>query len=239
MEIKNLHVSVNGKEILKGINAIFEANKTYAIIGPNGNGKSTLLSTIMGDPNFTITSGEILFNGLVINEHSVDERALLGIFLGMQNPPEIEGVGNLDLIKSSLEKQDNKQVSMLDVYSGALLNSKSLRINEENLERNINVGFSGGEKKKNEMLHMTMLKPLFSFLDEIDSGLDVDSISAIGKTINEFKSDQRSVVLVSHYKSLFEIVKPEIVYIVENGLVSKTGDIDLLMKTLNEGFDAK
>ncbi len=237
LEIKNLHVKADDKEILKGINISFETGKTYALIGPNGNGKSTLLSTIMGDPSFTITSGEILFNDKSINNLEVSERSKLGIFLGMQYPPEIDGVGNLELIKASLEKKHDKQISLLDVYADAVSTGNEIRIDKETLERDVNVGFSGGEKKKNELLHMFMLSPSFALLDEVDSGLDVDSILAISESLLKNKADDKALILVSHYKKMFETVKPDMAIVIKDGVVSETGDYDFLMKTLERGFD--
>ena len=237
LEIKNLHAMVENKEILKGINVTFETGKVYAIIGPNGNGKSTLLSSIMGDPNYKITKGEIILDGKDIRTLEVDERAKLGIFLGMQYPPEIEGVSNIDVIKSGIEKRENKIVSPLAVYGDALDISAKLRIDEEMLERDVNVGFSGGEKKKNELLHMFMLKPKFAFLDEVDSGLDVDSIAAISKMIRDSKNSDKAVILVSHYKTIYEIIKPDVAIIIKNGQIFKIGDYNLLINTLEKGFD--
>lgn len=235
--IKNLHVQAEDKKILKGINIEFETGKVYAIIGPNGNGKSTLLSSIMGDPNFEVTQGEVLFDGEDVLAMEVDQRARKGIFLAMQYPSEIAGVSNVNLMKTSLEKVTGKEHSLLSTFAQMQQEIKSLRINEEMIEREVNVGFSGGEKKKNELLHMSLLKPKFALLDEIDSGLDVDSIQAIGDLIKKQKSPDRSFIIVSHYKKMFENIKPDEVIVIQDGKVAKRGDFNLLMEILEKGFD--
>ena len=235
--INDLHVSVEDKEILKGITLSFETGKSYAIIGPNGNGKSTLFSTIIGDPNFEITKGTITFDGQDITELSTDKRVKLGLFLAMQYPVEIEGINNFELIKTSMSKISGKPINTLASYTKAIKLLKELRLDEEFLERDVNLGFSGGEKKKNEMLHLFMSEPKFAFLDEVDSGLDIDSINSISKKIYEYKNNDRSVIIISHYMKLLETVKPEIFYLIKNGKVSSTGNYDELTKLLSRGFD--
>ena len=235
--IKDLHVSVEEKEILKGITLSFETGKSYAIIGPNGNGKSTLFSTIIGDPNFKITKGSIVLDGNDITKLSTDERVKLGMFLAMQYPVEIEGINNFELIKASMSKITGKPVNTLASYTKAIKLLKDLRLEEEFLERDVNLGFSGGEKKKNEMLHLLMSEPKFAFLDEVDSGLDIDSINSISKKIYEYKNKERSVIIISHYKKLLETVKPEVFYLIKNGKVSSTGNYEELIKLLARGFD--
>jgi Fe-S cluster assembly ATP-binding protein len=155
----------------------------------------------------------------------------------MQYPAEIQGVSNIDVIQSAIEKKENTKLSPLAVYSDALAISAKIRIEEEMLERDINVGFSGGEKKKNELLHMFMIKPKFAFLDEVDSGLDVDSILAISNMLKKNADDEKALILISHYKSIYEIIKPDYVIIISDGKVNKIGDYKLLMDTLDRGFD--
>ena len=197
LEIRNLHVKADDeKEIIKGFTYTFEPNKVYALIGPNGNGKSTLLSTIMGDPNYEVISGEIIFNNKDITNAEVNERAKQGIFLGMQYPAEIPGVKTLNLLHSSVMAVNNSKTSLLDIAVKAKVKAKALRINDELIHRDLNVGFSGGEKKKIEILQMEMLKPKFVMLDEIDSGLDVDAIKAIANQINESKNKDNTMVII-------------------------------------------
>lgn len=238
LEIKDLHVKADDdKEIIKGFTYTFEQNKIYALIGPNGNGKSTLLSTIMGDPNYEITSGNIIFNNEDITEAEVDEKARKGIFLGMQYPSEIPGVKTLSLLQASATAVAGKEVSLLDVALSAQSKAKALRINEELIHRDLNVGFSGGEKKKIEILQMEMLKPKFIMLDEIDSGLDVDAIKAIAAQINQSKYKDNTMVIISHYKELYETIQPDVVLIIKDGKLFKEGDYSLLMSVLDKGFD--
>lgn len=238
LEIKDLHVKADDdKEIIKGFTYTFEQNKIYALIGPNGNGKSTLLSTIMGDPNYEVTSGNIIFNNEDITEAEVDEKARKGIFLGMQYPSEIPGVKTLSLLQASATAVAGKEVSLLDVALSAQSKAKALRINEELIHRDLNVGFSGGEKKKIEILQMEMLKPKFIMLDEIDSGLDVDAIKAIAAQINQSKYKDNTMVIISHYKELYETIQPDVVLIIKDGKLFKEGDYSLLMSVLDKGFD--
>lgn len=236
--IKNLFVKAENKEILKGINFTFEKGKTYALIGPNGNGKSTLLSTIMGDPNYEITEGEIIVNGTNINELEADERAKLGIFLGMQYPAEIAGVTNATLMNIAQSEITGKVVSPIESYSKIQENLEKLRLSKDLVDREVNVNFSGGEKKKNEILHLSVLKPSFAMLDEIDSGLDVDSIEAIATQIRELKTPERTFVVISHYKKMFDLIKPDIAIVIRDGQISEVGDKSLLDKILSSGFDA-
>lgn len=237
LKIKNLHVSAENKEILKGINFEFEEGKTYALIGPNGNGKSTLLSTLMGDPNYQITQGEIIVDGEDISEQEADERAKKGLFLGMQYPAEISGVTNLNLMNLALAEVKGQVISPLDSYMAIKENAQKLRLEEEMIEREVNVNFSGGEKKKNEILHMSVLKPSFAMLDEIDSGLDVDSIEAIAKQIVSMKTPKRTFVVISHYKKLYDLINPDYTIVIRDGKISEVGDKSLLDKILLEGFD--
>lgn len=236
--IKDLHVQAENNEILKGINFTFEKGKTYALIGPNGNGKSTLLSTIMGDPNYEITKGEILVDNKNINELEADERAKLGIFLGMQYPSEISGVTNATLMNIAQSEISGKVVSPIESYSKIQENLEKLRLSKDLVDREVNVNFSGGEKKKNEILHLSVLKPSFAMLDEIDSGLDVDSIEAIATQIRALKTPERTFVVISHYKKMFDLIKPDVAIVIRDGQISEVGDKALLDKILSSGFDA-
>lgn len=236
--IKDLHVQAENNEILKGINFTFEKGKTYALIGPNGNGKSTLLSTLMGDPNYEITKGEILVDDKNINELEADERAKLGIFLGMQYPSEISGVTNATLMNIAQSEISGKVVSPIESYTKIQENLEKLRLSKDLVDREVNVNFSGGEKKKNEILHLSVLKPSFAMLDEIDSGLDVDSIEAIAAQIRALKTPERTFVVISHYKKMFDLIKPDVAIVIRDGQISEVGDKALLDKILSSGFDA-
>lgn len=237
LEIKDLHVEAEGKKIINGITFTFETSKTYALIGPNGNGKSTLLSAIMGDPNYTITSGSIVLDGMDITHAEVDERARMGLYIGMQYPPEIAGIKNIDLITASLTAKNSKPASSFSTFVDAENQAKKLRMDSEMINRDVNVGFSGGEKKKNEILHMAMLKPKFALLDEIDSGLDVDSIEAISNEIKNMKDESNAFIIISHYKKLYSIINPDVTIVIRDGRISEVGSKELLNKTLDLGFD--
>lgn len=237
LEIKNLNVSVENKRILRDLSISFEKGKTYAIIGPNGNGKSTLLSTIMGDPNFSVDSGSVTFENKNLLEMEVFERARAGIYLGMQYPVEIPGVKNSTLVNSALTAKAGRNVSMVETIIDMERKTKDLRLPEEIVSREVNVGFSGGEKKKNEILQMTLLKPKLILLDEIDSGLDVDSIKAIAKEIRNQKSDNNIFVVISHYQEMFDIIEPDELIVIKDGSVYKKGPFSELKNILAEGFD--
>lgn len=236
--VKNLWVKAENKEILKGIDFTFEPGKTYALIGPNGNGKSTLLSTLMGDPNYEITQGDILMNNISLKEQEADERAKAGLFLGMQYPSEIAGVTNSTLLNIAQSEISQKVVSPIETYTKIQDNLEKLRLAKDLVDREVNVNFSGGEKKKNEILHMSVLKPKIAMLDEIDSGLDVDSIEAIANQINSLKTEERTFIIISHYKKMFDLIKPDYTIVIRDGKISEVGDKSLLDKVLSRGFDA-
>ena len=236
IKIENLHVAVKDKEILKGLSIEFSDNETIALLGPNGNGKSTLLQTIMGNPNYTITSGNIWFDDKDITKLSVDERSKLGIFLGMQYPSEVPGVNNSDFLKASLNAHREKPVSLFEFYK--LMNNayEKMRIPFEMSTRNLNEGFSGGEKKKNEILQMLVLNPKIVLLDEIDSGLDVDAIQTVASVIKEEQA-KRGFLIVSHYAKLYDLINIDKVVVLVNGKIAKVGDKSLIKKIDAEGFE--
>ena len=236
--VKDLKINIDDKKILKGINVEFETGKNYAIIGANGNGKSTLFSSIMGDPNLEVISGTISIDGKVMNEMSVDERAREGIFLGMQYPSEINGVSNVNFLNAAKQALKGERESVIKTYASMKKNADKLNIDKELIDRDVNVGFSGGEKKKNELLQMTVLDMPFNFLDEIDSGVDVDTLKVIGKTINELSSSRKSFIIISHYKELYEMVKPDVVIVIKDGNVDQVGGYELIEETFKKGFNA-
>ena len=237
LKIENLFVSVNDKEILKGLSIEFSSEETIALLGPNGNGKSTLLQTIMGNPNYTIKSGNIWLDDKDITKLTVDERSKLGLFLGMQYPSEVPGVNNSDFLKSALNAHREKPVSLFEFYKILDNAYKQVHIPFEMSTRNLNEGFSGGEKKKNEILQMKMLKPNFAILDEIDSGLDVDALKIVGENVSAMVNENFGCLLITHYQRLLDYIKPDYVHILIKGKIVKTGGPELIEKIDQEGYD--
>ncbi len=235
--IKNLHVSVGNKEILKGLDFEFESTESIALLGPNGNGKSTLLQTIMGNPNYVITEGTIEFDGVDITSIEVNERSKLGIFLGMQNPSEVPGVNNSDFLKASLNTHREKPISLFEFYK--LLDNayQKTHIPFEMSNRNLNEGFSGGEKKKNEILQMLVLNPRLVMLDEIDSGLDVDAIQIVANIIKEKQSEGKGFLVVSHYARLYDLINIDRAAILINGKIATIGGRELIKKIDEQGYE--
>jgi len=234
--IKDLHVSVKDKEILKGLNVEIDTNNTVALLGPNGNGKSTLLQTIMGNPNYQITKGSIIFDGTEISQLEADQRSKLGIFLGMQYPSEVPGVNNVDFLKASLNAHREKPISLFEFYKVLNKAYEEVKIPLEMSNRNLNEGFSGGEKKKNEILQMLVIDPKLVLLDEIDSGLDVDAIQTVANVIKK-EQEKRGFLIVSHYARLYDLINVDRVIILVNGRIAKDGDKSLITKIDQEGYE--
>ena len=237
--IKNLYAEVDSKEILKGVNLTIEGGETHAIMGPNGTGKSTLASVIMGHPKFIITRGEITLDGKDILKMSVDERSRAGLFLGMQHPAEVPGVTNSDFIKTAMNarNKDGKNISLFKFiiqYDKAVA---ELKMNEDLPHRYLNEGFSGGEKKRNEILQMKMLKPTIAILDEIDSGLDVDALKIVGENITNMKSPELGLLLITHYQRLLDYIKADFVHVMMQGRIVKSGNEQLIKRIDQEGYD--
>ena len=235
--IKDLHVEVGEKEILKGINLTIETGQVHAIMGPNGNGKSTLLSAIMGHPKYTVTKGTIELDGEDVLSMSVDERSRAGLFLGMQYPQEIPGVTNSDFLKAAMNARLEKPISLFKFIRALDKNIEELEMDENLAHRYLNEGFSGGEKKRNEILQMKLLQPKFALLDEIDSGLDVDALRIVSDAINSMRSDDFACVMVSHYERLFELVKPSHVHVLVKGQIVMSGGYELVEKIDREGYE--
>lgn len=236
LEIKDLHVAVKDKEILKGLNLTIDLDKTVALLGPNGNGKSTLLQTIMGNPNYTVTKGKIFFDGKDITSLEADERSKLGLFLGMQYPSEVPGVNNVDFLKASLNAHREKPISLFEFYKVLNKAYDKVHIPFEMSNRNLNEGFSGGEKKKNEILQMLIINPKLVLLDEIDSGLDVDAIQTVASVIKEEQAN-RGFLIVSHYARLYDLINVDRAIILVNGRIAKDGDKSLIKKIDQEGYE--
>ncbi len=235
LEIKNLHARVVEKEILKGVNLVMKTGEVHAIMGPNGTGKSTLSSIIMGNPKYEITDGEILFNGKNINDLSVDERARLGLFLAYQTPIEVPGVTNSDFIRQAM-KACGSELSLFKFIKEYDKACEDLEMPEGLAQRNLNQGFSGGEMKRNEILQMKMLKPKFAILDEIDSGLDVDALRIVGENVSNMVGPNFGCLLITHYERLLDYIKPDFVHVMINGRIVKTGGHELIEKIDKEGY---
>ena len=236
LEIKNLKVEIEGKEILKGINLKLEKGKIHVLMGPNGSGKSTLANILMGNPKYEITDGEIIFNGKNINNLSPSERAKLGIFLSFQYPQEIEGVTISNFLRTALNSNNEDKISIMDFKELINEKSKLLKLNENFSQRYLNDGFSGGEKKKSEMLQLLTLNPTLAILDETDSGLDIDALRAVANGINKFMSKDKFVLIITHYKRILELIKPNKVSIMLDGKIVEEGDGKLVDKLESEGY---
>ena len=235
--IKDLYVNVGEKEILKGVNLTMNTGEVHAIMGPNGNGKSTLLSAIMGHPKYIVTKGSITLDGENVLSMSVDERSRKGLFLGMQYPAEIPGVTNSDFLKSVMNARREKPMKLFQFIRALDKNIQALEMDENLAHRYLNEGFSGGEKKRNEILQMKLLEPKFALLDEIDSGLDVDALRVVSEAINSMRGDNFGVAMVSHYERLFELVKPSHVHVLVAGKIVMDGGYALVEKIDREGYD--
>lgn len=237
LEIIDLHAKVENKEILKGLNLTIRTGEVHAIMGPNGTGKSTLASVVMGSPKYCITSGNILLNDESIVDLAVDERARKGIFLAYQYPVSVSGVTNSDFVRTAMKATSGENVNLFKFINAYDKASKELNMPEGLPHRFLNEGFSGGEKKKNEILQMKMLKPKFAILDEIDSGLDVDALRIVGENINKMKSEEFGCLLITHYERLLDYIVPDFVHIMINGKIVKTGGKELIKKIDQQGYD--
>ena len=237
LQIKDLHVEVEEKKILKGINLEISEGETVALLGPNGHGKSTLLNAIMGHPRYKVTQGEILFDGKDILSLSVDERARLGLFLGMQSPAEVPGVSNSDFLRAAINAKSEKPISTYKFYKVLDSATKDLKMPFDLATRSLNEGFSGGEKKRNEMLQLILLEPKIAMLDEIDSGLDVDAIQVVSDTINREKEKGRGFLIISHYARLFDLVSPSRAVVIVNGRIALDGGPDLIKRIDQTGYE--
>ena len=239
LQIIDLHVSVEGKEILKGVNLELNTGEFHVVMGPNGTGKSTLAATIMGHYKYQVTSGQILLDGEDVLSMSVDERSRKGLFLAMQYPSEITGVTNSDFIKTAMHARlaEGETLPLLKFIRSLDKACEELKMREDLPHRYVNEGFSGGEKKRNEILQMKLLKPKFAILDEIDSGLDVDALRIVGENVNDMKSENFGSLIITHYERLLDYIKADYVHILMNGTVVKSGGLELMEKVDKEGYD--
>ncbi|MBQ8292971.1 MAG: Fe-S cluster assembly ATPase SufC [Bacilli bacterium] len=239
LQIIDLHVSVEGKEILKGVNLEMNTNEFHVIMGPNGTGKSTLAATIMGHYKYEVTKGQILLDGEDVLSMSVDERSRKGLFLAMQYPSEIEGVTNSEFIKTAMQARlgEGERISLFKFIKALEGATSELKMNPDLPHRYVNVGFSGGEKKRNEILQLKILKPKFAILDEIDSGLDVDALRIVGENVNDMKSENFGALVITHYERLLDYIKPDFTHVLMNGQIVRSGGLDLMEKIDQEGYD--
>jgi Fe-S cluster assembly ATP-binding protein len=241
LEIKNLHATIAGKEILRGINLTIKAGETHAIMGPNGSGKSTLSNVLVGHPDYTVTAGTATFNGKDLFALSPEDRSHEGLFLSFQYPVEIPGVSMTNFLRTALN--EHRKYKGLPPFTAAefLKRMKEKRafveLDDKLASRSVNEGFSGGEKKRNEIFQMAMLEPALAILDETDSGLDIDALRIVAEGVNKLKTPERSVIVITHYQRLLDYIKPDIVHILYDGQIVKTAGPELALRLEQEGYD--
>ena len=237
LEIKNLHVSVDGKEILRGVDLIVPIGEIHAVMGPNGSGKSTLASTIMGHPRYEVTDGEIVWKGQNLLEMETDQRAKSGLFLAFQYPQEIYGVSTSNFLRLAMTERFGKTPSFAEFNKELTEWLKLLEITPEFAKRYLNEGFSGGEKKRNEILQLGMLKPEMAVMDETDSGLDIDALKIVANGVNKMRGPNFGALVITHYQRLLTYIVPDYVHILVDGRIVKTGDKTLALQLEEQGYD--
>lgn len=239
LKIDGLKASVEGKEILKGIDLEIKGGEIHAVMGPNGTGKSTLASAIMGHPKYEVTEGKITLDGEDVLQMEVDERARAGLFLAMQYPSEITGVTNSDFLRSAINsrREEGDEISLIKFIRQMEAKMKDLEIDTQFAHRYLNEGFSGGEKKRNEILQMAMIDPRICILDEVDSGLDIDALKIVAQSVNDMRSEDRGFLIITHYQRLLDYITPDFVHVMMQGRIVKSGGAELAQKLENEGYD--
>ena len=241
LKIENLHATVDGKEILKGLELEVPAGEVHAVMGPNGSGKSTLAYVLAGRPGYAVTAGRISFQGQDLLALSPEERARAGVFLGFQYPVEIPGVNNVYLLKAAInaarKQRGEPEVDAFEFLTLVREKMRLMRMDESMLSRGVNEGFSGGEKKRNEILQMLVLEPRLAVLDETDSGLDIDALKIVAHGVNTLRAPERSLVLVTHYQRLLEHIVPDRVHVLVNGRIVRSGDRTLALELERRGYD--
>ena len=241
LEIKNLHASINGKEILKGVDLTIRDGEIHALMGTNGAGKSTLSNIIVGHPAYEVTEGSITFNGQDLLEMKPEERAHAGIFLSFQHPVEIPGVSMVNFMRAAVnarqKAKDEEPIKSTDFLKQMREKRKLVEIDNKLVNRSVNEGFSGGEKKRNEIFQMAMLEPKFCILDETDSGLDVDALRIVAEGFNKLRSAETSAMVITHYQRLLDYIRPDVVHVLIDGRIVKTGGPELAIEIENKGFD--
>lgn len=240
LDIQDLHVEVGGKEILRGLTLHIEGGEIHAVMGQNGMGKSTLVAALMGHPKYYVTSGSITLNGRDVLEMSVDERARAGMYLGMQYPAEVAGVTNADFLRTAVNARRERPIGLLKFRKEMNAAVENLQMRDSLPDRYLNEGFSGGEKKRNEILQMMMLRPSVVMLDEIDSGLDIDALRIVAQNISDLakeRGEEMTTLMITHYQRLLDYVTPDYVHVMANGRIVKTGDSELALRLEKEGYD--
>ena len=241
LEIKNLHASVEDREILKGINLSIKAGEVHAIMGPNGAGKSTLSAVVSGNENFEVTQGDILLEGESILEDAPEERAHKGIFMSFQYPVEIPGITVTNFIKTAVNEarkaRGEEEMPATELLKKIREKAELLDINKDFLSRSLNEGFSGGEKKRNEIFQMAMLEPKVAILDETDSGLDIDALRIVANGVNKLKGQNNAVIVITHYQRLLEYIVPDFVHVLHDGKIVKSGGKELALELEEKGYD--
>ena len=241
LEIKNLHASINGKEILKGVDLTIRDGEIHALMGTNGAGKSTLSNVIVGHPAYEVTEGSITFNGQNLLEMKPEERAHAGIFLSFQHPVEIPGVSMVNFMRAAVnarqKAKDEEPIKSTDFLKQMREKRKLVEIDNKLVNRSVNEGFSGGEKKRNEIFQMAMLEPKFCILDETDSGLDVDALRIVAEGFNKLRSAETSAMVITHYQRLLDYIRPDVMHVLIDGRIVKTGGPELALEIENKGFD--
>ena len=240
LEIKNLHATVDGKEILKGINLTINAGEVHAIMGPNGSGKSTLSYVIAGKDGYDVTEGEVLYNGVDLIEMEPEIRAAEGVFLAFQYPVEIPGVANATFLKEAVNAvrrhRGEDEFDAMQFVKMIKAKTKELGIAKDMLKRAVNVGFSGGEKKRNEILQMAVLDPKLAVLDETDSGLDIDALKIVSDGVNQLRSDDRAILVITHYQRLLDHIVPDFVHVLAHGKIQRSGGKELALELEEKGY---
>ncbi len=241
ISIKNLHASVAGKEILKGLNLEVGAGEVHAIMGPNGSGKSTLSAVLAGREDYDVTQGEVSFNGIDLLELAPEERAREGLFLAFQYPVEIPGVSNINFLKTALNEirahRKLEPISAKDFLALVKEKSKLVELDSKLASRSVNEGFSGGEKKRNEIFQMAMLEPTLSILDETDSGLDIDALRIVANGVNKLRTKENATIVITHYQRLLDYIIPDFVHVLYNGRIIKSGGKELALELEKKGYD--
>jgi Fe-S cluster assembly ATP-binding protein len=238
LQIENLHVSAGDVQILNGVNLTVDRGEIHALMGPNGSGKSTLASTLMGHPSYTVTEGRILYKGEDITETAPNRRATKGMFLAFQHPEEIPGISVIQFLRQALSNKTGVNLTVLELRLKVMDAMKELGIESEFADRYLNEGFSGGERKRNEVLQMAVLEPELAVMDETDSGLDIDALRTVADGVNKLTGPDRGFLIITHYQRLLDYVTPDQVHIFMDGRVLQSGDISLARKLEEEGYDS-